>query len=793
LQTKHGEIKTALQMTQQALDCFPSENSEWHWRFTILKAELLWRQGSASQSLALLAAEPPDSLAATDLAIRRKLALITAYAFTQRLSEADRLLTEVEDLARKSHPELLGEIAIRRGTVRYLAGNIKQAEADFQKSLQIARELKDPFLEAAALESLGVVATQREHYDEAIEWDRTASQVARSVGAQRLLAEIDGNMGWCFRKLGDFENALSLYNQAEETSTRLGLVGDQIYWLTGIANVHYEQHQYASAQTVLDQALNMARRQDDKGILIEFLNDLSEIAIETGQVDLADKYQNEASTVEKVNPDQSATIESALIRGRILQSRGQYAAAEDCFRQLIADLKTSSSQRWEGRARLASVYAEEKFDSKAEKEFRGSFDTIEQARASVQSEELRMSFISTALSFYDDYIKFLVAHRRVRDALQLAELSRARTLAERLGTQPKTLSFGARDFQPQQIAHRLNSTLLFYWTGWKQSHLWVITPANTLYFPIPPLSEIEPVVKAYRRSILDGHDVLNSENENGKELYRMLVAPARNVIPKNSRVILLPAESLYGLNFETLIVPDATPHFWIEDVTMSEAISLTLLAHSNQAVVPKERTLLLVGNSEAPNSDFPVLTQAPAEMQKVAAHFPQTKREVLSGRDATPSAYLASNPGNFSYLHFVTHSTANHTRPLDSAVILTKENGSYKLYARDIVAHPLQAQLVTISACNSAGTRAYAGEGLVGLSWAFLGAGARNVIGSLWEVSDAPSTGQLMDTLYDGLDDGKDPMTALHDAKISLIKSNSDNVFRRPFYWAPFQLYRGSY
>src|ERR1700742_2028647 len=102
---------------------------------------------------------------------------------------------------------------------------------------------------------------------------------------------------------------------------------------------------------------------------------------------------------------------------------------------------------------------------------------------------------------------------------------------------------------------------------------------------------------------------------------------------------------------------------------------------------------------------------------------------------------------------------------------------------------PLRARLVTISACYGSGLRAYAGEGLVGLSWAFLRAGAHNVIGALWEVSDE-STPQLMDSLYQGLEDGLPPSDALREAKLSLLHSKSG--FRRPFYWAPFQLYTGS-
>jgi CHAT domain-containing protein len=272
----------------------------------------------------------------------------------------------------------------------------------------------------------------------------------------------------------------------------------------------------------------------------------------------------------------------------------------------------------------------------------------------------------------------------------------------------------------------------------------------------------------------------------------MLVEPAKKLIPSGSRVIVLPSESLYGLNFETLIVPDPQPHFWIEDVTLATGNSLSLLASSATRSAPKQKSLFLVGDTESPGPAFPPLPQVREEMKLVEKYFPQSQTKVLEGKQATPTAYLGSNPERFSYVHFVTHGTASQTRPLESAVILSKEGDSYKLYARDIVKHHLNASLVTISACNGSGTRAYSGEGLVGLSWAFLRAGAHNVIGALWEVSEA-STPQLMDAFYGELFQDKDPATALRNAKLKLLHSpDADSVFKKPFYWAPFQLYAGS-
>jgi CHAT domain-containing protein len=135
---------------------------------------------------------------------------------------------------------------------------------------------------------------------------------------------------------------------------------------------------------------------------------------------------------------------------------------------------------------------------------------------------------------------------------------------------------------------------------------------------------------------------------------------------------------------------------------------------------------------------------------------------------------------------------ASSLRPLDSAIVLSPsstDRDNFRLYARDIVHRPLHARLVTISACYGSGLRNYAGEGLVGLSWAFLRAGAHQVIGAMWEVNDS-STPQLMDRLYGGLAKGAEPDRALRDAKLSLL--HSDGVYRKPLYWGAFQLYAGS-
>jgi CHAT domain-containing protein len=201
------------------------------------------------------------------------------------------------------------------------------------------------------------------------------------------------------------------------------------------------------------------------------------------------------------------------------------------------------------------------------------------------------------------------------------------------------------------------------------------------------------------------------------------------------------------------------------------------------------RNLLLLGNPVSPSPDYPSLPLFGFEMSQIERHFAPERVAVFAGQQASPAAYLSSEPAQYSYIHFVSHGVASRTDPLDSAIILSGSKAgddSFKLYARDIMQHPIDAKLVTITTCYGSGTRSYAGEGLVGLSWAFLRAGAHSVVGALWEVSD-DSTPRLMDALYQGLEEGQSPAAALRRAKLALLHEQSR--FHTPFYWAPFQIY----
>lgn len=735
----------------------------------------------------------PAQFATTDIAVRKAMLEGIADRYAQEFEESEKRIVDAERLAASFQPQLLCDVLNAKGALEVAERKYSSAEASFRKALDSVHAQRRPALEANILGNLAWLATREEHFDEAVDLNQAALFRVRSLGMKSLEATVLGNIGWSYFELGDFVNAHEFYQQGAEASGKSGLNGYSAYWFSGVANSYLAEREYAQAEELARTTLKQARELKNAETIAVCLNTLAEILWRTGRITEAEGYNAEAVGMEGAGTDKLATLDSILMAGHIATAQKRFAEAQNFFQRVLADPKAEARRRWEAEAGLAHVWGDQGRFLDAEGQYLKAIATIEQARRSVNHDELRLSFLSSGMEVYGGYIDFLIRRRRSADALNQAELSRARTLAEGLRSDGQGAgSQASTRVLPQQLARRLHATLLFYWLGEKNSYLWVITPQKTTVLRVAPELEVAPVVKSYRKALLEGRDVLALANPDGENLYATLVEPAKKIIRPGSRIIVLPAESLYGLNFETLIVPDPQPHFWIEDVTLTTASSLTLLGRSAAQSPPRVKNLLLVGNTEQVSSDFPPLSQAPAEMQKIEHYFSDSQREILEGKEATPSAYLSSNPGRFAYLHFVTHGTASHTRPLESAVILSKEGDSYKLYARDIVQHHINANLVTISACNGSGTRAYSGEGLVGLSWAFLRAGAHNVIGALWEVSDA-STPQLMDTLYGELTQGKDPATALRDAKLSLLHSaDAKSVFRKPFYWAPFQLYAGS-
>jgi CHAT domain-containing protein len=812
---EHGEISEATKEAEEGYQKFHGLGAEWVWKFILLKAKILSWQGMNNLLLPLLSSSPfPPS--GGDLAVQRLRFEGSGYASSGDFQTAEQRFKEAELICSGADYPSCRDIPRARGMVEMRKGSYMTAQGFFDQALAEARAHDDVFLEATAQLNLSFAALWLTHFDEALDAAQAASQIAVPRHFDDVAEAALGNMGWAYYKLGDPEKAEGVLVEAEKRAGVVGDVDDQAKWLQASSYIYLDERKISDADRSSRKAVDLARKFDSKENLINSLTALAFVAEQAGKLDEARRYADEALNIGKIYQKEVFFPYPLLIEGRIDAREHNAFAAEVEFHEVERSKLTPVFLKWEAQRSLARLYEDEK-RADTDTEYQTALNTFEAARCDVKRIESQLPFPTNAARIYEDYIHFLVAQGKTNEALRVADYARARSLAEGLGRTCKA-KFAPDALDALEIARRAGGTILFYALGKEHSYLWAITPHEVRLFPLSAnQSEIDAAVQRYRKKLEGPPEILDASND-GSTLYKMLVEPAQDLLKKealakigpakNSNIFIIPDGGLNNLNFETL-VPENTvakasssqpKRYWIENVTIANAASLGMLPASRGRGSYLSGKLLLIGNSVAPiagaDNPYPELPNSAVQMENIEKYFPAGRRQVFARERATPAAYLNNHPENFSYIHFVAHGLASRSDPLDSTIILGRDpasneaqDESFKLYARDIIAtHPLRAELVTISACQSTGTRTYSGEGLVGLSWAFLRAGARNVVGALWDVSDT-STARLMDNFYGELKRGRPPEMALRSAKLAMLHTNEAS--RRPFYWAPFQLYTG--
>jgi CHAT domain-containing protein len=783
---KEGKLQQALVGSEAGLQGCGS-SGESCWRFRLLKAEALLLMGRAKAALSLL--EVADSPPQSDLQARRLMHQGQAWYRLSDFSRAEGFLREARQLASTSGaPLLVAEVELRQAALLFgRADRFDDAVASLRRVIEAAIQGGDPYLQANAMGNLGYLFLGRFRYEEAIYWLQRAYDLFERIDASNSAAKTIGNLGWCYFRLGDSERALADFSAAQERFASAGDHRSEQIWLGNSGSVFWEAGDFAAATIRYSRALTVARGLDDKSWTAKWLTNLAVVAIESEQLDAAERYNDEALAINRnlrdTNEERYNQVTSARIAGRQKQPR----RAEELFRSVVKSASEDPTPTIEAQAGLADLYVQTGDATMAEAQFRSAITTIESRQAGLTKDDYKLSYLSSLVRFYQSYVDFLVQRGAVERALEVVESSRARILTERVKTRvavPQRLC--AADLQA--LARSSHRILLSYWLAPKQSYVWVITPAKIKLLTLPPEKEIRGLVESYRTAIEDRRDPIDSHLPAGERLSAMLLGPLSELVPPGSRVVVVPDGALHSLDFDTLPSPRDPSKYWIEDVVLSVAPSLGLMLNSRTSMKPAHLSLLAMGDPESPGQEYPRLPNARKEVETIAALFSAPNRVVYEGQALHPSVYRQADPARFSLIHFAAHATANRASPLDSALILSREGNSYALSARDIMNIPLDADLVTLSSCRSAGAKAYSGEGLVGLTWAFQQAGARRVIAGLWDVDDE-STSVLMAKLYRELARGVPAEEALREAKLTLL--HSAYPYRKPYYWGPFQLYSG--
>jgi CHAT domain-containing protein len=776
LALQRGDKKTALDRAKSGFRKCGS-SAEWCWKFKLVKAEI---DGQSALDLLCDGSEPPN----IELKARRR--MIEGWAL--RSSEpvpAAVLLSEAHRLAETSGSLLLvAEVESRQGPVLQDLGRLEEAEATLRHALRLTTQENDFYLQVVVMGNLGYLFHEGLFdYNQAVYWFEKTLAMSKRIGASRITDYTIGNLGSLYRALGDSDQALASLTEGEALSAKAGDRKSQGYFLGDSSNIFLEQRDFSEAILRSKRAFDIGKETGDKKLKSLSLTTLAQAFIGIGNLDAAEAYNQEGQEIEK-NAASAQEPYFQLNFAKIAEQRKQFEQAEELYRSLLDRPSEDPTPALEAQAGLAELYIETHQPQKAEAQFKAAIQIIEGRQAGLKKQEYKLTYLASLVRFYRGYVDFLIQNGDQDRALQVVESSRARILTERVTNAPVSLSV-SKD-RLKDLARSSNRILLSYWLGPKQSYVWVITRAEFKMLPLPPEKTITALVEKYRAAIDSLKDTVKSQNPAGAELSRILLDPIRAFTPPGSYVVIVPDGPLHSLNFATLPAPEDPSKYWIEDVTITVAPSLGLLINSSPAKTSLSASLLAMGDPESPGEDFAPLINSRREVDSIAALFPVPSRTVFEGAESRPSKYSAAGPANFSFIHFAVHATANRASPLDSSLILTREGNKYALTAREISNIPVNASLVTLSACRSAGARAYSGEGLVGLTWAFLQAGARNVIAGLWDVDDA-STSLLMSEMYADLARNATPEDALRTAQLSLLRRG--DAYKKPYYWGPFQLY----
>lgn len=781
-----GAVAEAAQAAHAATAKFQNpEHPRWFWTFRLLEAEALLAQAKVPEASALLEGPIPAGPAASQLEARRLMDEADACSKSGRMAEALATLDAIR--TQFSDPELQARINVLRGAVLARLGRMDAAEEILHRTMSDAALRRDAFQETSALMNLSACRKWENRYSDAVEYAATGVQVAEASGFRRYAAMCHGNLGSLYRILGDYDQAKQHEQKAIDLLSAIGDRGNLLIHLGELGILYYVQGQFENSIAQYNRAFNLAAQLNRNSDAARNAVNIAEIFIESKRWDKAQEWNDKARS--SSTPENKTGPYVDLNAARIAAGQGRPEQAIGVYQKLLRTSGLPPSLVWDCHALLANIYIDQKKYAEAGREFRAALDVIHKTRSDLLKSQFQITFLSSLIGFHQDYVDLLIDQHDDAGALQIIESSRARVLAERLGRDvAKAEAIGTPRLT--QLAKETDTSIISFWIAPKRSFAWLIDKDGVRRFTLPPASEIEPLVTAYNGVVEHSlKDPISAGDSNGSKLWNALLGQIAAKISKGSRVVIIPDGPLHRLNLETLPVPTPKPHYWIEDVELAVAPSLAIAASAPEPVPQRGSALLLIGAPDYTGTEYKPLGKAAIEIRDIQNRFPGTVQTVYTGRQASPAAYRSSQPSRFSLIHFAAHAEASNENPLESAVVLSRQGDAYKLYARDVIDQPIDADLVTISGCRSAGVRAYAGEGLIGFAWAFLQAGARVVVAGLWDVSDT-STEPLMNEFYGGIASGKRPATAMREAKLALLEHQP--AYSKPYYWAPFQVYMRS-
>jgi CHAT domain-containing protein/tetratricopeptide (TPR) repeat protein len=766
------------------------------------------RAGLAYQDSALrvLPASETDMTAG----VRCRRALMLFVAGDSRAPDA--LASALEYARRVRAPR--GEANCLRATARDLwaRGLEDSSIASLRRAIVILRRVRDRRSLAFTLTTLADVLRDHGAFGEAMTAlgeSLDEAHLSHYAEGEALALHMLGTLHYSLRDLPAaaryFDRASAVYDSISDTLSQF----TEISWR---ANIARDQGDLARARTWERQALTVARHTGSVAWSIELLQSLADIEMLAGDWGAAAAALDTAQGVLRTHGIETWRRKLVFQRGRLALHRGDLDTAERIFRGYLRGLGADEPLRQhETRAYLADILARRGDLAAAERELTAAGDALDAWRATLDDRQLRvMAFQATATDESDRnssvprVLAALAAGGRTNAAFGLAERRRARELGEHLveasaletaasGATPRapgTTSAVAASIGAPEIAGLLpeGTALIEYVTGalGAPTTAFVVTRGRAAGARV--LAPADSLLGAIGRFV-----ALVSRDEEARTeagaLGRALLEPVLSSLdPAVTRLVIVPDGPLHRVPWDALRLGDGryvVEHYAVGIAPSAGALAALwrrprrrpaqgparLLAFGDPAFTGRADSARGYADLLAASGGLPRLPGSGAEARLVARYAPAA--EVRLGEDAS-AEYLRHTPlSGFQVLHFATHALVDDRALGRSALALAPgSSGSGLVTPGELASLRLDADMVVLSACRTAGGVVVDGEGIQGLTAAFLEAGARSVVATSWRVGDR-STVRLVERLYAELARGEPLVEALRAAKLASLREGA--------------------
>ncbi len=720
--------------------------------------------------------------------------------------------------------QLQVSLFLRLGIVHFKIGEAELADGFFQRSLAGARQISSPADEAATLHNLALAATSNGRFRHAVELYRQALGIFDRLQLTADQARAWSNLGEVYSRLGETRPAALAFERALERFRWLGDRRGEGIALNNLGLLHARGGELATAEQIFSEALQLMRQVGDTASEARTENNLGWIAGLRGALDEATfHYQRALGIAQRLgNPRTEANL--LLNLGWLAGARKNLEESLRLHRDALARFQALGDPVQQAQALYGIAMAEHQAAREvlAQAACEAAIEQVETVRQYMAGDTLGMAFFATRQDLYDFYIDLLMTRHQLdggttysRAAFAASERSRARGFLDLLATAEQAWS-AASPVGLEAIRQQIlddETALLHYHLGSPHSYVWVMTRSSFEVRILPRSAALEAVARPALQLLENSHQRRYREEAQTRlrQLASAVLWPALEGVKAN-RLLIVADGALARLPFAALPIrgewPGDRPLLAAYEVVHLHSASTLLALRRARAGRPpaKARLAVLADPVYAPSdprlpaplatttppsgSEFPRLVAASAEAAAISAWIPADQRLVATGAEASRQLVLSGRLADFRVLHFAVHSVLDSQSPDRSSLVLSRWDAEGRpvdgfLRLRDLRNLNLRADTVVLSGCRTALGRIWDGEGIVGLPQAFLLAGARQVIVSLFRVRDR-ATAELMGRFYQRhFGAGMPAAAALRHAQLSMA---GDPRWQAPADWAGFVL-----